>query len=129
MLSVHCGLVLRKEIAVPTVYVVSETTTHNIASALDYGKIETILPPNAQVTFSIVPTVRRIQRKLEKFSDEDYLLLIGDPSAIGICCAVAAARNHGRFKCLKWDKRERRYIPIEVNLFEKGEYEDAYESI
>ena len=110
----------------PTVYVVSETTTHNIASALDYGKIETILPPNAQVAFSIVPTVRRVQRKLEKFSDEDYLLLIGDPSAIGICCAVAAARNNGRFKCLKWDKREHRYIPIEVDLFKKGESDDAY---
>lgn len=113
----------------PTVYVVSETTTHNIASALDYGKIETILPPNAQVAFSIVPTVRRVQRKLEKFSDEDYLLLIGDPSAIGICCAVAAARNSGRFKCLKWDKRERRYIPLEVDLFKKGEYDDSHDSV
>lgn len=105
----------------PTVYVVSETTTHNIISALNYGKIETILPPNAQIAFSVVPTIRRIQRKLEKFCDDDYLLLIGDPSAIGITCAVAAARNNGRFKCLKWDKRERRYIPLEVNLFEKGE--------
>jgi len=110
---------------VPTVFVVSETTTHNIASALDYGRIETILPPNTQIAFSVVPTVRRIQRKLEKFSDEDYLLLIGDPSAIGICCAIAASRNHGRFKCLKWDKLERRYIPIEVNLFQKGDFDDA----
>lgn len=113
----------------PTVYVVCETTTHNIAPALDYGRIETILPPNAQIAFSVVPTLRRIQRKLEKFSDDDYLLLIGDPSAIGICCAVAAARNNGRFKCLKWDKLERRYIPIEVDLFKKGESDDTYEFI
>lgn len=112
-----------------TVYVVSETTQHNIASALDYGRLETILPPNAQIAFSVAPTVRRIQRKLEKFSDEDYLLLIGDPSAIGICCAIAAARNHGRFKMLKWDKRERRYIPIEVNLFQKGESDESYELV
>ena len=113
----------------PTVYVVSETTTHNIASALDYGQIETILPPNAQIAFSVVPTVRRIQRKLEKFSDEDYLLLIGDPSAIGIACAVAASKNNGRFKCLKWDKRERRYIPLEVDLFKKGDLDDTYDFI
>ena len=112
-----------------TVYVVCETTTHNIAPALDYGRIEPILPPNAQIAFSVVPTLRRIQRKLEKFSDDDYLLLIGDPSAIGICCAVAAARNNGRFKCLKWDKLERRYIPIEVDLFKKGESDDTYEFI
>jgi hypothetical protein len=113
----------------PTVYVVSETTTHNIASALDYGQIETILPPNAQIAFSVVPTVRRIQRKLEKFSDEDFLLLIGDPSAIGIACAVAASKNNGRFKCLKWDKRERRYIPLEVDLFKKGDSDDTYDFI
>jgi hypothetical protein len=112
---------------VPTVYAVCETTTHNISSALAYGKIETILPPNAQVAFSVAPTIRRIQRKLEKFSDEDYLLLIGDPSAIGITCAVAAARNSGRFKMLKWDKHERRYIPIEVDLFKKGEDNDFNE--
>ncbi len=113
----------------PKVYVVSETTQHNIASALDYGQIETILPPNAQIAFSVVPTVRRIQRKLEKFSDEDYLLLIGDPSAIGIACAVAASRNNGRFKCLKWDKRERRYIPLEIDLFKKGEIDDSYDFV
>ena len=113
----------------PKVYVVSETTQHNIASALDYGQIETILPPNAQIAFSVVPTVRRIQRKLEKFTDEDYLLLIGDPSAIGIACAVAASKNDGRFKCLKWDKRERRYIPLEVDLFKKGDLDDTYDFI
>lgn len=111
------------------VYVVSETTHHNIASALDYGQIETILPPNAQIAFSVVPTVRRIQRKLEKFSDEDYLLLIGDPSAIGIACAVAASKNSGRFKCLKWDKRASRYIPLEVDLFKKGEIDEFNEFI
>jgi len=115
--------------SVPTVYVVSETLQHNIASALDYGKIEVILPPNAQIAFSVAPTVRRIQRKLEKFTDADYLLLIGDPSAIGICCAVAAFKNNGRFKCLKWDKHERRYIPIEVDLHKKGESDEPYEFI
>ena len=113
----------------PKVYVVSETPQHNIVSALDYGQIETILPPNAQIAFSVVPTVRRIQRKLEKFSDEDFLLLIGVPSAIGIACAVAASKNNGRFKCLKWDKRERRYIPLEVDLFKKGELDESYEFV
>jgi hypothetical protein len=112
----------RKEIRVPTVYVVSETNQHNISPALQFGEIETILPPNAQVAFSVVPTVRRIQRKLENFSDQDYLLFIGDPTAIAIVSAVAAARNHGRYKCLKWDRFSKRYIPIQVDLYsQKGE--------
>lgn len=105
----------------PKVYVISETGQHNISPALQYGDIVTLLPPNAQVAFSVVPTVRRIQRKLENFTDNDYLLFIGDPTAISIVSAVAAERNHGRYKCLKWDKFERRYIPIQVDLHQKGE--------
>lgn len=111
------------------VFVIQETLQHNIASAQDFGTIEVILPPNAQIAFSTVPTIRRIQRKLEKFCDDDWLLLIGDPSAIGITCAIAAARNNGRFKCLKWDKRERRYIPVEVDLFKKGELDESHDFI
>jgi hypothetical protein len=36
-----------------TVYVISETGQHNITSAMEFGNIETILPPNAQVAFSV----------------------------------------------------------------------------
>ena len=113
----------------PIVYVIQETLHHNISGAMVYGAIELLLPDNAQISFSSVPTVRRIQRKLEKFSDADYLLLIGDPSAIGIACAVAAAKNNGRFKCLKWDKREKRYVPVEIDLFKKGELYESYDPV
>ncbi len=111
----------------PKVYVVSETGQHNITSAMDFGEIEVVLPPRAQVTFSVAPTVARVQRKLEKFCDDDYLLFIGDPTAIAILSAVAAAKNNGRYKCLKWDKYERRYIPIQVDLnLKKGESYESY---
>jgi hypothetical protein len=97
---------------------------------MQYGAIETILPPNAQIAFSIAPTIRRIKRKLEKFSDDDYLLFIGDPTAIGVVSAVAASINNGRYKCLKWDKFEKKYIPIQVDLFpKKGENYDYNEYI
>jgi len=103
---------------VPKVYAVSETTRHNIAPALDYGDIEIVLPPSqAQVIFSSAPTVARVKRALENFTDEDYLLFIGDPTAIAILATVAAAKNRGRFKCLKWDKQEHRYLPIQIDIF------------
>lgn len=106
----------------PKVYAVTETGQHNISSALDFGEVEVLLPNNVQVSFSVAPTVARVQRRLEKFSDDDYLLFIGDPTAISIVSAVAASKNRGRFKCLKWDKLERRYIPIQIDLFpQKGE--------
>ena len=113
----------------PKVYVTSETTQHNVSPALKFGEIITILPPNSQVLFSVVPTIQRIRRKLEKFSDEDYLVLIGDPAIIGIVCSMAAAKNNGRFKLLKWDRREAMYIPMQIDIFHKGESNGSYESI
>jgi hypothetical protein len=120
----HCTLLprfcetLRKEKEVPKVFVVSESPKHNIAPALDYGEIEVVLPPSqSQIIFSSAPTVSRIKRVLEVFTDDDYLLFIGDPTAIAILATVAAAKNNGRFKCLKWDKQERRYLPIQIDIF------------
>jgi hypothetical protein len=125
-MSILRALEKRKEKVMPNVYAVSETAQHNITTAMDFGTIVTILPPNSQVSFSVAPTVQRIKRRLETFCDEDYLLFIGDPTAISIVAALAAAKNNGRYKCLKWDKIERRYIPIQVDLFKKGE-SDEYE--
>ncbi len=107
------------------VYVVSETGKHNISPALEYGHIEIVLPPSqSQVIFSSGPTVARVKRALEEFSDEDYLLFIGDPTAIAIMATVAASKNHGRFKGRKGDKQERRYIPIQIDLFNRGDADD-----
>lgn len=111
----------------PKVYVVTETGNHNITPAMEYGDIEVILPPNAQITFSPVPTVNRIRRALSKFNDNDYLLFIGDPVSISVISAMAAARNHGRYKCLKWDKLDRRYIPIQIDLYPKKGESDEYD--
>lgn len=106
----------------PRVFVVSETGKHNISPAREFGEIVVILPPSqAQVAFSSGPTVARMTRVLRDFSDEDYLLFIGDPTAISILSALAASRNGGRYKCLKWDKQEAQYIPIQVDLFGRNE--------
>lgn len=107
-----------RRMKLPKVFVVSETQKHNIIPAADFGDIEIVLPPNqAQVIFSSGPTVQRVKRALEDFCDDDYLLFIGDPTAISILAAVAAAKNSGRYKALKWDKQERRYLPIQIDLF------------
>jgi hypothetical protein len=73
--------------------------------------------------------VSRIKRKLDKFTDEDYLVLIGDPAVIGIVCSVAAAKNNGRFKVLKWDRREKLYVPLQIDIFQKGESHESYEFV
>ena len=106
------------------VYVVQEVSGRNILSAEKFGKLELLLPEGSQLVLSSGPPVKRLTHKLRNFNDEDYLLLMGDPSAIGIACAIASSNNRGRFKCLKWDRREYKYYPLEVNLYERGEIDD-----
>lgn len=106
------------------VYVVQEMPTHNIAPALAYGKIEVLLPANMQIAFSTAPAIRRLKTKLSNFGDKDYLLLTGDPVAIGTACAIAAYKNGGAFSALKWDRRDHMYIPVTIDTTEKGERDD-----
>jgi len=64
-----------------------------------------------------MPTVNRMQRKLSRFNDDDFLVLAGDPVCIGIACGLAALANNGRFRVLKWDRQDNCYYPIEVSLY------------
>lgn len=104
-----------------TVYVVQEVAGRNIASARQFGDFEVLLPSNSNIMLSSVPSVRRMKSILQDFKDEDYLLLIGDPAAIGAACAIAAYYNRGRFKLLKWDRQEGLYYPVEIDIHKKGE--------
>jgi len=98
-----------------TVYVVQEVQGINVLSANKYGELALLLP-SGQITFSSGPTVNRLRKGLKDFNDEDYLLLIGDPAAIGIATAVALDMNLGKAKLLKWDRQEKQYYPINVNI-------------
>ena len=98
-----------------TVYVVQEVVGFNILPAAKYGNFELLLP-KGQVMLSSGPTVSRLRKTLKNFSDEDYLLLIGDPAAIGLATAVACDINRGQFRFLKWDRQERQYYPINVDI-------------
>ena len=104
-----------------TVYVIQEVPGRNVLGAKEYGTLEVLLPPGMNIVLSSTPTIRRLDKKLQNFCDEDYLLLIGDPAAIGIACCVASNNNIGRMKLLKWDRERKEYYPVQIDLHKKGE--------
>lgn len=108
----------------PVVYVVQEMSNHDIASAMSFGQIQVLLPSTMQIAFSTAPAIRLLKRRLRSFSDKDFLLLTGDPVAIGLACSIAAVYNSGRYTALKWDRREKLYIPVRLDITEKGEIDD-----
>ena len=115
----------------PTVYVVQEIPGTkegkpkiNIMGAANYGTLKFLLPELSKIIFSPGPLIFKLRQKLKKFSEKDYLLLTGDPAIIGVACSIVSDITNGKYKLLKWDRQERKYYPIEINLYEKGEIDD-----
>ncbi len=81
---------------------------------MKYGQM-TLLLPEGNITLSTQPTVRRLRKLLKDFNDEDYLLLSGDPVAIGLACMVVGDINQGKAKLLKWENRESSYYVLSAN--------------
>ena len=93
----------------------------NIMGASKYGKFKFLLPEDSQIIFSPGPLVYKLKNLLKDFKPNDYLLLTGDPAIIGVACSIVSDLTNGKYNLLKWDKQERTYYPIEINLYEKGE--------
>lgn len=99
----------------PVVYVVQESPNRDLGAASKFGELRLLLPPG-DVVLSPGPTIRRLRDGLRSFSNEDFLLLMGDPVAIGLATSVAAEYNLGKIRFLKWSKRGGTYFPIEADL-------------
>ena len=113
-----------KEPGKPTVFLVQENPYINVLGAAEYGDIVVLFESGQQIMFSPQPAIRKLKRKLKDFDDGDYLLMMGDPAAMGIACCIAAEMNRGKFNILKWDKKQQRYYPVGINLNEKGEIDE-----
>jgi folate-dependent tRNA-U54 methylase TrmFO/GidA len=103
-----------------TVYVLQEMG-RNIRSAEKFGELKVILPDNKQIVLSSGPLTFKLIHELKNFNDKDYLLLMGDPAIIAIAGAVVSEINGGRFKVLKWDRDEKKYYDIEIDLRGRNE--------
>ena len=93
----------------------------NIMGAQKYGEFKFLLPEFSQMIFSPGPLIFKLRKLLRNFRPEDYLLLTGDPAIIGVACSIVSNITNGKYNLLKWDKQERQYYPIAINLNEKGE--------
>ena len=96
----------------------------NIIGAQKYGKFKFLLPEFSQMIFSPGPLIYKLRQGLKDFKEEDHLLLTGDPALIGVACSIVSDITNGKYNLLKWDKQERKYYPIKINLYEKGEIDD-----
>ena len=121
-----------RKVKSPIVYVIQEIAGTkegkpkiNILGAAEYGTFKFLLPELSQMIFSPGPLIFKLRKSLKDYTTEDFLLLTGDPAIIGVACSIVSDITNGKFNLLKWDKQERKYYPIHINLFEKGEIDES----
>ena len=112
----------------PTVYVIQEIAGTregrpkiNIMGAAQFGTFKFLLPELSQIIFSPGPLIFKLRKGLQNYKPRDFLLLTGDPAIIGVACSIVSDITNGKYQLLKWDKQERKYYSIKINLHEKGE--------
>ena len=120
-----------KENNLPVVHVIQEIPGTkegkpkiNIIGAAEFGSFKFLLPELSQIIFSPGPLIYKLRQELKDFKEGDHLLLTGDPALIGVACSIVSDITNGKYNLLKWDKQERKYYPISINLYEKGEIDD-----
>ena len=115
----------------PKVYVIQEIAGTkegrpkiNILGAAEFGTFKFLLPELSQIIFSPGPLIFKLRKGLKDYRQKDFLLLTGDPAIIGVACSIVSDMTNGKYNLLKWDKQERKYYAIEINLHEKGNIDE-----
>ena len=114
-----------------TVYVVQEIAgtregrpKFNIMGASEYGNLKFLLDERSQMIFSPGPLIFKLKNLVKAFRPTDYLLLTGDPAIIGVVCCLVSDLTNGKFNLLKWDRQEKKYYPIEIDVYGTGAKND-----
>jgi len=122
---------INKKSEPPIVYVIQEIPGTkdgrpkiNIMGAAEYGKFKFLLPELSQIIFSPGPLIFKLRKELSKYRIKDFLLLTGDPAIIGVACSIVSDITNGKYNLLKWDKQERKYYSIAIDLYEKGKIDE-----
>ena len=115
----------------PIVYVIQEIPGTkegrpkiNIMGAASFGKFKFLLPELSQIIFSPGPLIFKLRKSLANYRQKDFLLLTGDPAIIGVACSIVSDITNGKYNLLKWDKQERKYYSIAIDLYEKGKIDE-----
>lgn len=88
----------------------------SINKAERWGQIVYLLSPSAH-PFNPDLVLGDMHERLSDFSDDDHLLLIGNPGLIGMATTIAAWYNNGSVKLLQWSGRHNEYTEIVAKIY------------
>ena len=85
----------------------------DLTPAERHGQIEYLLSPTAS-PFRPGALLDELHDKLSTITENDYLLLVGNPVLIGMVVAIATGYTDGNVRVLQWSGKHGEYIPIDI---------------
>ena len=95
----------------------------NFSQARAFGT-PVVMCPSGPAALNTAPTEWTLREHLKDFSDQDFLIAVGDPTLFGMASIIAAGSNRGRVRFLKWDKELHNYIEVDFHQFRKLNQEE-----
>lgn len=86
----------------------------DLSPAVRFGTIE-ILLPHGPVLMDSAALIAGLNERLKDYTDDDFIMCIGDPSAIAASVLVAGMKTGGRISLLKYDRNEKQYNVVRLN--------------
>lgn len=84
----------------------------DFSKAAAFGKLKEIIEEFDDLLFTD-HTSAKVAATLADFKPGDYLLAVGDPTAIALCAGILF-RKHESINMLKWDRKTKSYIELEL---------------
>lgn len=95
----------------PIVYIPQDRGALNLSPALGFGVLKSFSSIDCPIS-RVQQTYAAVMEWLQDFRPgKDFLMLIGDPVLISLCIAYLS-KTRTQIKLLKWDRQERKYIPL-----------------
>lgn len=89
---------------------------YDLTPARNFGDLETLFP-SGPIPLDTDFVIEVMMQKLRNYTDNDYIMCIGDPTLISIATVCAAKINNFKVSLLRYSKKERFYIPTKWSVF------------
>lgn len=93
-----------------TVWVVFNDTRKDFSKALEFGALKDVFSSLGKV-YNPEALVEHARHVLSSYKEGDYLLVVGDPTLVGICMVVLSEKNE-TFNVLRWDRDNFKYVSM-----------------
>lgn len=86
------------------------------SQAKDFGEVRVLLSSDVKPWVNTGGIAQQLHAGLKTYTAEDYLLLIGNPSLIGMAAAIAASYSGGVLSLLQWNGYRQCYTKVTADL-------------